>query len=271
MNDHEIHDQFRSRMLQRITDMESGVSDHLPTTDALFTATSRLRDQLMEQREDAHTWAALLETGPEHEEALAEHLIDYRDSLDAGLDADHPAPHYQATVSALDQRLEPDQLETVMGSEAMQHCADASLETALASGNELLTTGQAGDQPSRYRDHKRSWDLECSAGSHGEKLYGYTPMAPVKEQVENVLSDQQLIEHKQRQIDAAMIGHLPSAQRLGVDVMQRQAAEIYAAPMIDHRHPGREPDTVAAVTPTTHLNPDQQQVNPDQQAGPSLG
>lgn len=264
MSHPDVHADYRAQMLQRIRNMQAGVGEHLPTTDSLFAATTRLRDQIMAQRDDAHTWAALLETGPEEEEVLAAQLIDYRDALDAGLDISYPAPHYQATVSALDQRLEPDQLETVMGSEAMQRCADAALENALYSGNELLTTGDSAEHPARYRDHKGAWDHECSAADDGEKLYGYTPMAPVKEQVELVLSDQQLIEHQQRQIDAAMISHLPSAQRMGVDVLERHAVESYAAPMVEHRQAGVDPHTVAAMTPAVNLNPDPQR-------GPTLG
>lgn len=258
------HTTNRDRMLKRITDMQATVAEHLPTTDSLFASTARLREELIAQRDDAQSWAVMLEGGTEQEEALAGQLMDYRDALESALDIDHPAPHYQATVSGLDQRLDPDQVEAVMESQALQQCADASMENALYSGNHLLGAGDSGEHPFKYREYKRSWDQECSAGADGETLYGYTPMAPVKEQVEIVLSDQQLIEHQQRQIDAAMISHLPSAQRLGVDVLQRHALDLYAAPMIDPPQAGVDHHTTAAMTPSPHLHSTQEH-------GPSLG
>lgn len=256
---------YRSRMLGRIRQMEGTVAEHLPTTQALFSATAAMQETLRHQREDAQQWAALLEEGTESQEALAEELIDYSHALDAALDSEHPAPHYQASVSALDQRLDPDQMDTVLGSEAIQHCADASLENALYSGQQLLTSGTSADHPFIYREHKQDWDRACSAAEDGSRLWGYTPMAPVREEVESVMSDTQLIEHQQRQIETAMASHMPTATQPEVDVLERQAVELYAAPMIapSQSEPGQQ-HIQATLNVDTHFT--QQQDH-----GPSLG
>src|SRR5690625_3508936 len=132
--------EYLERMSGRIEAMVSRVENHLDTTEALFSATGQLRDDLTAQSEDAHTLAGLLEDGTEQDEALAQQLMDYHEALESALDIHRPAPHYQGTVSGLDQRLDPDQMETVMASPAAQDCADASLESALYSGHELLET-----------------------------------------------------------------------------------------------------------------------------------
>lgn len=264
MNDTSPEANYVARMQDRISTMEVRVPEHLPSTEALFAATAQLREQVLDQRDDAHMAAGLLERGTEQEEALAQRLTDYSQALESALDINHPAPHYQATVSGLDQRLDPVQMEAVMESDALQHCADASLENALYSGEELLATGNGGDHPAQYQEHKRSWDTECSAGTIDAKLYGYTPMGPVKEQVRLVLSDDQIIEHDQRQIDAVMISHLPSAHRLGVDPLERHAADYYGAPMIKDQPASPDMPTAAELAHSTDLNL-------NQQAGPSLG
>lgn len=261
----EPDDMYRSRMLGRIQQMEATVSEHLPSTQALFSATAAMQETLRHQREDAQQWAALLEEGTDSQEALAEELIDYSHALDAALESDHPAPHYQASVSALDQRLEPDQMDTVLGSESIQQCADASLENALYSGQHLLTSGTSADHPLIYREHKHDWDRACSAAEDGTRLWGYTPMAPVREEVESVMSDTQLIEYQQRQIETAMASHMPAATQPEVDVLERQAVELYAAPMITPPQP--EPDQQhmeTALSANTHLNHQRDH-------GPSLG
>lgn len=228
----------QSRMQLRIEEMGQTSSDHLPSTQDLFAATNRLRNQMQQQRADAQALIAELEGGNEAEEALAQRLNSYSEALDEALDRAHPAPHYLATVSGLEQRLHPDQLDQVMGREAMQSCADASLENAMYSGHDILRghpePTRGGDFPFRYLEQKHAWDQECSAANMNGRNYGYTPMSPVKEEVRKVLTDEQLIQSDQRQINAAMLGHTPMAERMGINPLERQAAEIYGTPMLDH-------------------------------------
>lgn len=226
------------RMQQRIQDMSETSMNHLPTTHDLFSATAALQKQIRDQQADALTLIGDLEGGSDADEAWAYRLENYSAALESALDPAQPAPHYQAVSSGLDQRLEPDQFEQVMSTQTMQACADASLENALYSGGQAVT-GEPHDSwgldaPSRYIEQKRSWDHECSAATIDGRNYGYAQMSPVKEAVREVMTDEQLITHDQRQIDAVMLGHAPMAERMGIDPLERQAVELYGAPMLDH-------------------------------------
>ena len=226
------------RMQQRISAMGETSMNHLPSTQDLFSATAALQKQLKDQQVDALTMSSELEGGTDADEAWAYRLENYWRALESALDPAQPAPHYQAVASGLDQRLEPDQFEQVMSTMTMQSCADASLENALYSGHEVVASEPNGswelDQSNRYIAQKRDWDQESSATTIEGRNYGYDHLSPVKEAVYDVMTDEQRITHDQRQIDAAMLGHAPMAGRMGFDPLERQAAELYGVPMIDH-------------------------------------
>ena len=61
MNDTSPEANYVARMQDRISTMEVRVPEHLPSTEALFAATAQLREQVLDQRDDAHMAAGLLE------------------------------------------------------------------------------------------------------------------------------------------------------------------------------------------------------------------
>lgn len=226
-----MHQDYQQRMLDRIQQADQQSRTHLPDTDSLFDATMQLRGTLEAQLKDAEQWGAILDHGSEDEELLAYQLQDYSFALEVALDDTRPAPHYQAVRSSLEQKLDPEQEAAVHEAGTMSEVMSASMENALASGYDTLQGGQGSDGPALYRQAKEAWDVDCSAGTIDGEHVGYIPMAPLKEQVREVLTPAQRIEADQRQIDAMMIGHTPMATRLGVDPLEMHATEMYGTPM----------------------------------------
>lgn len=226
-----MHQDYQQRMLDRIQHVDEQAQTHLPDTDSLFAATRQLRATLEAQLKDAEDWGTMLDHGSEDEELLAYQLQDYSFALEVALDNTRPAPHYQAVRSSLEQKLDPEQEAAVYEAGTMSEVMSASMEHALASGYDTLQGGQGSDSPAQYRHAKEAWDADCSAGTIDGEHVGYVLMAPVKEQVREVLTPAQRIEADQRQIDAMMIGHTPMATRLGVDPLEMHASEMYGTPM----------------------------------------
>lgn len=253
-----------ARMQERIRQASQAQSTVLTTTDEMFTATGQLRHSIEAQAGDAAALAAEVEGGSDVEDRLAQRLLGYRQALAAALNEAAPAPHYQGITSGLEQRLEPDQIEEIMTSPVMQECADASLEAALYSGSDMLSghpePSRGGELFDRYLQAKHHWDTECSAfttvdtQSGATQYIGYEPMAPVKQKIREVMTDQQLELHDQRRIDAAMCGHLPMAEQLHIDPLERHAEDYYAAPMILDTHATAGPSHDEAAYAATAIN-----------------